>query len=284
MNRAAFVPCLWALNISFSRCDSMPGWVAHPHGKAPSSTSPSKDQKNKGTSQKWNDNWDMLNNSKPKSVRQIILVRHGQYNEYGESDDLRGLTDLGRKQAAATGERLKELQDGKIIYPINTVYYSTMRRATESFEAMLPSLPELPPHKYMPCSMIREGAVYRPDPPNPNWKVTDESFLRDGKRAEAAFVHYIHRAFDAKDDDKKDGEVKTKRSENSGNHAELLVCHGNIIRFFVMRALQLPPEAWLRTAVFNASITVLTIYPSGKVSLTCFGDVGHLPPDMITYH
>ncbi len=51
-----------------------------------------------------------------------------------------------------------------------------------------------------------------------------------------------------------------------------------------MRALQLPPEAWLRTAAYNASITILEIYPSGRVSLRCFGDVGHLPPDMITYN
>ena len=59
---------------------------------------------------------------------------------------------------------------------------------------------------------------------------------------------------------------------------------GNVIRYFTMRALQLPPEAWLRLAVSNASITVLTVYPSGRVSLSQLGDVGHLPPAMITYN
>lgn len=51
-----------------------------------------------------------------------------------------------------------------------------------------------------------------------------------------------------------------------------------------MRALQLPAEAWLRTAAYNASITILEVYPSGKVSLRCFGDVGHFAPDQITYN
>lgn len=50
-----------------------------------------------------------------------------------------------------------------------------------------------------------------------------------------------------------------------------------------MRSLQLPPEAWLRTAVYNSSITILNIYPSGRVSLYCMGDVGFLPVNMITY-
>ena len=59
---------------------------------------------------------------------------------------------------------------------------------------------------------------------------------------------------------------------------------GNVIRYFVMRALQLPPEAWLRTAAYNASITVLHIHPSGRVSLYGFGDVGRLPPHLITYN
>ena len=51
-----------------------------------------------------------------------------------------------------------------------------------------------------------------------------------------------------------------------------------------MRALQLPEEAWLRTAVYNASITILEIRENGDVSLRCMGDVGHLPVKMVTYN
>jgi serine/threonine-protein phosphatase PGAM5 len=49
------------------------------------------------------------------------------------------------------------------------------------------------------------------------------------------------------------------------------------------RALQLPPEAWLRMTTFNCSLTMLTIRPSGSVSLRALGDVGHLTPEEVTF-
>tara|TARA_B100000768_G_scaffold13424_1_gene12793 strand:+ start:73 stop:297 length:225 start_codon:yes stop_codon:yes gene_type:complete len=57
----------------------------------------------------------------------------------------------------------------------------------------------------------------------------------------------------------------------------------NVIRFFVMRALQLPPEAWLRLGGYNSSITHLQIRGSGSVSLVSFGDHGHLSLEETTF-
>jgi serine/threonine-protein phosphatase PGAM5 len=45
---------------------------------------------------------------------------------------------------------------------------------------------------------------------------------------------------------------------------DVIVGHGNVIRYFVCRALQLPPDAWLRLGLANASITVLNVRPSGR--------------------
>ena len=64
---------------------------------------------------------------------------------------------------------------------------------------------------------------------------------------------------------------------------EIIVCHGNVIRYFFCRALQLPPEAWLRLCVFNCSLTYFTIRPTGTVSCRMLGDVGHLPYDLCTF-
>jgi len=50
------------------------------------------------------------------------------------------------------------------------------------------------------------------------------------------------------------------------------------------RALQLPPEAWLRMSLPHCSITRITIRPNGRVSLKGLGDAGHLPADMVTYN
>ena len=49
------------------------------------------------------------------------------------------------------------------------------------------------------------------------------------------------------------------------------------------RALQLPPEAWLRLCTFNCSLTYLTIRPTGSVSCRMLGDIGHLPYQMSTF-
>eukprot|EP00562_Extubocellulus_spinifer_P016317 CAMPEP_0178560004 /NCGR_PEP_ID=MMETSP0697-20121206/11263_1 /TAXON_ID=265572 /ORGANISM="Extubocellulus spinifer, Strain CCMP396" /LENGTH=434 /DNA_ID=CAMNT_0020193247 /DNA_START=224 /DNA_END=1529 /DNA_ORIENTATION=- len=57
---------------------------------------------------------------------------------------------------------------------------------------------------------------------------------------------------------------------------EIIVGHANVIRYFTCRALQIPPEAWLRLCTFNCSLTYLTIRPTGSVSCRMLGDIGHL--------
>jgi serine/threonine-protein phosphatase PGAM5 len=64
---------------------------------------------------------------------------------------------------------------------------------------------------------------------------------------------------------------------------EVIVCHANVIRYWMCRALQLPPETWLRFCPFNCSLTYLTIRPTGTVSCRMLGDIGHLPYDMSTF-
>lgn len=51
---------------------------------------------------------------------------------------------------------------------------------------------------------------------------------------------------------------------------------------FVYRALQFPPEAWLRISLDHASITWVTIRPSGRVSIRRLGDSGFIPAKEVT--
>jgi len=46
--------------------------------------------------------------------------------------------------------------------------------------------------------------------------------------------------------------------------------------------LQFPPEAWLRLSLHHASITWISVMPSGRVILRTLGDTGHMPPEAIT--
>lgn len=66
-----------------------------------------------------------------------------------------------------------------------------------------------------------------------------QQFFQDGARIEAAYRKYFHRA--------------DVRQENDSY--TLIVCHANVIRYFVCRALQMPGEAWLRLSLNHASIT-----------------------------
>ena len=64
---------------------------------------------------------------------------------------------------------------------------------------------------------------------------------------------------------------------------EVVVCHANVIRYFVCKALQVPTEAWLRIVLAHCSITIKSISPNGKVSLRSLGDQHYLPRHLISY-
>lgn len=198
-------------------------------------------------------------NGKPKATRNILLIRHSQYNLSGNSDKERILTPLGREQAELTGQRLAALG---LKYDI--LIHSSMARATETANIISKHLPG-PGVELLSCDLLREGAPIEPVPPVTHWK-PDAVYHEDGARIEAAFRRYIHRA-------------DPKQKEDS---FEIIVCHANVIRYFVCRALQFPPEGWLRMGLNNGSITWLTIRPSGRVALRTLGDSGFMPPDKLT--
>ena len=63
---------------------------------------------------------------------------------------------------------------------------------------------------------------------------------------------------------------------------EVLVCHGNVIRYLVTRAQGVDPHSWLQMSVGNCSITTIRIKADGSFKILSVGDVGHLPPNMQT--
>lgn len=138
-----------------------------------------------------------------------------------------------------------------------------MTRATETTEIISKHLPGV---KKISTDLLREGAPIEPDPPVSHWKPEAVQYYEDGARIEAAFRNFIHRA-------------DAKQEEDS---YEIFVCHANVIRYIVCRALQFPPEGWLRMSLNNGSITHLVIRPNGRVALRTLGDTGFMPPDKIT--
>lgn len=201
---------------------------------------------------------DDMQKFKPTATRHLLLIRHGHYFLNGAEDAERKLTKKGCDQASFTGLRLAELN-----YPYTVIYNSTMTRAKETADIIASHLPEVPREE---CSMLREGAPIKPEPPAGHWKPDVKQFYEDGARIEAAFRKYFHRA---------DVDQMT-------DSYDILVCHANVIRYFVCRAMQFPPEAWLRMSLHHGSITWMSIRPSGRVTLRMLGDAGHIPPEKLS--
>jgi serine/threonine-protein phosphatase PGAM5 len=63
---------------------------------------------------------------------------------------------------------------------------------------------------------------------------------------------------------------------------ELMVCHGNVTRYLVTRALGVDTEAWLEMSVGHASLTQILVEPDGRFKVISVGDIGHIPPNLQT--
>ncbi|GBP00700.1 hypothetical protein EVAR_76946_1 [Eumeta japonica] len=196
---------------------------------------------------------------KNKAVRHLFLIRHGQYNTDGATDKERTLTELGRKQADITGSRLASLD-----IKWDVLVRSTMTRARETAEIIAKHLPANLEVK--DCQLLEEGAPIPPEPPVGYWKPEPRQFFQDGARIEAAFRRYFYRA----------------PATQTNDTYTILVCHANVIRYFVCKALQFPPEAWLRISLSHGSITWISIFSNGHVVLRSLGDVGHMDPKCVT--
>jgi serine/threonine-protein phosphatase PGAM5 len=61
---------------------------------------------------------------------------------------------------------------------------------------------------------------------------------------------------------------------------DVLVAHGNVIRYLVTKALGVDTKAWIGMSVAHASVTMIQIFGAGKFEVITVGDVGHLPPNM----
>jgi len=119
----------------------------------------------------------------PKANRIIVMVRHGQYNLDGTQDSERYLTELGKKQADMTGQRLALLyskylqkldENGNEVISNIKLVKSTMTRATETANIILKHLPDI---EHTDCDLIREGAPCMPDPPIDSWNPDPADFF-----------------------------------------------------------------------------------------------------------
>jgi len=167
------------------------------------------------------------------------------------------------------------------------IHNSPVLRARQTAEIIAAELQDGANILSEPDPLLAEGCPELPDPSPIHYKPSPAIIWQESARIEAGYRRYFHRAGAAHERDGREGAVSTVATEKSPPPTldyELLVCHGNVIRYFLLRALQLDTTRWLHLATYNTGITHVCIRGDGGVSVQSFGDTGHLPAELTTYH
>jgi serine/threonine-protein phosphatase PGAM5 len=182
----------------------------------------------------------------------IYLVRHGAYDQDAKVDAEVGghLTPLGIAEARLIAARLKGL-------PLNfdSITSSTMARARETAEIVREASPE---DEFRQSSDLSECT-----PP------ASRSLEGESSDEQAACAKRLDRVFDER-----------FRPAATSNRNDLIVAHGNVIRYLVTKALGVDTRAWPGFSIAHGSLTVIRIRPDGTMSVISVGDIGHIPPNL----
>lgn len=189
-------------------------------------------------------------------ARSILLVRHGHYLPDPNADEQLGpgISTLGVTQARLVGARLAGMRG-----QFDALYVSPLQRARDTAAVVGE---EFPRRRFKVVDDLEECT-----PPTRREDITAGMPKEDLEACKAQldrlFEHYFKPA---------------KR----GGRNEVFVCHGNVIRYLVTRALGVDSLAWLEMSVGHASITHIRVEADGSFKVIAIGDVGHMPPNLLT--
>ena len=191
-------------------------------------------------------------------TRTVFLIRHGFYDAADTTDPDVGkaLLTLGRQQARLTAARLDAMP-----IRITSLQASAMTRARQTAETMAPWFPEV---ELQVLRDIRECTM----------TTRYESVMKGLAPGEAAECEArLQGAFER---------IFTPAA-GPDDEFDVVVAHGNVIRWFVTMALQVDETAWLGMSVAHCSITTIQVRGDGSFKVIGVGDSGHIPYDMTTF-
>jgi serine/threonine-protein phosphatase PGAM5 len=177
-------------------------------------------------------------------TRTLVFLRHGQY----EAESRGELTPLGREQARLTGKYLEAFR-------FDLVWSSTLPRARETADIVAEQLGGM---RVRHTGLLREGLYTKVE----GYDVPASERRADRARADLAYAKI----------------VRTSRSERT----ELVVCHGNLIRYLMCRALHTPISKWLRMTTSHCGLTRVIVRDTGAVRVVSYNETSHLPTKLVT--
>ncbi len=194
----------------------------------------------------------------PAGVRTLYLVRHGAYDIDDPRDEAvgRSLLPIGVAQARLTGDRLRGLP-----FTFDAIVASPLTRARETAEVIATQLGGR--------ALTIDPDLAECTPPTRRADIMAKEKPEELAACSAQLERVAAR-------------LLVPVSSGGGDRRELVVAHGNVIRWLVTRALAVDSEAWLGMSIGHASITVLSIDGKGMVRVLAVGDVGHLSPGLQT--
>jgi broad specificity phosphatase PhoE len=185
----------------------------------------------------------------PRS-RFLYLIRHGQYIPQPDAPLGGPLTPIGRDQARRVGRRFAGVD-------IASITSSDMPRAIETATLVAGELGVGAP-RVVSIAMLREQMPTRV----PGYRVS----IANRSAAKRSIDRIVARMF---------------RRPRTNRH-EIVVCHGNLIRALVCRALGVRLTAWADMDTHNGGVTTIRIRGDGRIRVVGFNDTGHLPPHLVT--
>ncbi len=183
-------------------------------------------------------------------VRYLYLVRHGDYDRDDRADDRvgNGLNALGREQAKLVGARL-----AKLPVKATSLVTSDYTRARETADIIGRALEMTP---------ARDALIHECTPASDHAPTTGDMETEDFESCDSTLAAAW---------------AKYARPSPGIDARDVLVCHGNVIRWFVSRALGADTRRWRHMEIANGSLSVIAVRSDGTTRLVMFSDVGHLP-------
>lgn len=182
--------------------------------------------------------------------RILYLIRNGEYpKDEEEADQEYGLplTDTGRVQARLTAGALRG-------FPIRAIYHSPYQQVKETAEIIAGAFPDIVIEE---TALLRqydrlqlEGDTLHPD-------IIRHLFASQRKQIETAFETFF--------------------SPVEETHHEILVCHANLIRDLICRAINVSPEAWAHMLIHHCGISTVAIKPDQDAELLDYNNIHHIP-------
>lgn len=188
------------------------------------------------------------------SARTIVLVRHGHYAPDPAADARLGpaLSPLGVAQARLAGARL-----GAMPISFDSLYVSPLQRAKDTAASI--SI-DFPGRSFAVIDGLEECT-----PPTRRTEITRDEKAEDLARCKTQLDRLFEQHF---------------KPAAEREQTDMMVCHGNVIRYLITRALGVDTSAWLEMSVRHASITVIRVEADGRFKVISAGDSGHIPANM----